>query len=140
MGWNSAAVMNQLVAILTGIAGINRVYKGIPQTIDARVTVSVTAGGQRIEFDAFHHLERMAGYFVEFAYRTQGDVAAAEDEVTDFLDRFLLALYADPTLGGACDWIDADFGLVNDPAYRPTAGLEYRVMPVVIWARQTNAA
>lgn len=137
--WDSAGPLNALNTILAGIAGMGTTYKGIPETVGTRVSASVSVGAQRLEFDAFHILERMAGYFVEFAYRVQGNEGAAEDQLATFLDAFLTALYADQTLGGTCQWIETDFSLTGDPVYRPTAGQEFRTFVMVVWARQTNA-
>lgn len=140
MAWDSAGPLNHLNTLLAGIAGVGQTTKGIPESVGARVSASVSVGGQRLEFDAFKILERMAGYFVEFAYRVQGNEGAAEDQLATFLDAFLTALYADQTLGGTCEWIETDFSLTSDPQYRPTAGQEFRTFSFVVWARQTNAA
>lgn len=137
--FDSVGPLNRLKTILAGIAGVGQTTKGIPESVGARVSASVSVGGQRLEFDAFKILERMTGYFVEFAYRVQGNEGAAEDQLAAFLDAFLAALYADQTLGGTCEGIETDFSLTSDPNYRPTAGQEFRVFPLVVWARQTNA-
>lgn len=141
MAWDSQAVLSAVEAILTGIAGVGQVYKGVPESIGKRAVAVVTIGGQRIDYDAMHILAREVGVYVEFAYRVaETDQAAAEDTIAGWLDAFLTAVYADQTLGGACEWCDLDFSLMNDPTYRPTAGQEFRLAPVMLWARQTNAA
>jgi hypothetical protein len=140
MPWNTPGVLTAVQAILTGIPGLNQVYKGVPESIGRRVVAVVAIGGQRIEYDAMRVLERQVGVYVEFAYRVaETDTDVAEDTLAGFLDAFLTAFYADQTLAGTCEWSDLDFSLANDPNYRPTAGQEFRVFPFAVWARQTNA-
>lgn len=141
MAFDSVGPLNYLKTTLAGIAGVNQTYKGVPESIGRRVSAIVAVGGQRLEFEAMRVVARDAGYFVEFAYRiAENDEGTAEDTLAGFLDAFLVALYADQTLGGTCEWIDLDFGLMSDPSYRPTAGQEFRIAPLMVWARQTNDA
>lgn len=136
MAFDTAGPLTRLKAILDDIADVGETYKGIPESVGKKVTASVSVAGQRLEFDAFAIVQRQAGYFVEFAYRVQGNEGAAEDTLAGFVDAFLAAFYADTTLGGTCDDAELDFSLQDDPTYRPTAGQEFRTFPFLVWAQQ----
>jgi hypothetical protein len=129
-------VLNQLVGMVAGIAGIEDAHKGIRESQGPQVSISVSVGGQTLSDKATQLFQREAGYFVEFAYAVEGAEDTAEDVLADALDSFIALWLADRTLGGKCDTSRLDFSLTTDPLYRPTAGQEFRVFPLLVWATQ----
>jgi hypothetical protein len=126
------AALNQIKTMLDGIAGTQATYKGIPESITAKVTASVSVGDRTPRDKAAGYHESDVNFFVEFAYRVLGNEGTAEDTVADWVDLFTDAWLADRTLGGVVRTSELDFATATEPAYRPTAGAEFRVYPVVV--------
>lgn len=128
----SKATLNYINGLLGGIAGTQATYKGIPESITAKVTASVSVGDRMPNDKAAGYHETGVNYFVEFAYRVLGNEGTAEDTLADWLDLLLDAWLADRSLGGTVRDSSLDFSTASEPTYRPTAGAEFRVYPVVI--------
>jgi hypothetical protein len=129
-------VLNHLVTMVQGISGIQDGHKGIQESLDPTVSISVSVGAQVISDKATQLLQREMSFFLEFAYRVAGAEADAEDVLADALDSFIALWLADRTLGGLCTSSRLDFSLTSEPIYRPTAGQEFRVFPLLVWATQ----
>jgi hypothetical protein len=118
-------------AVLDGIAGVQATYVGIPEAPGARLTVSVSVGDRTLRDKMTGYQEADQAYFLEFAYRVAGNEGTAETQLADWLDLLTEAWLTDRTVGGVFRNSVLDFTLAATPTYRPTAGAEYRVLPVV---------
>jgi hypothetical protein len=125
------AALNRIKLVLDAIAGTQATYKGIPESIAAKVTASVSAGDRDPRDKATQLHETDVNFFIEFAYRVSGNEGGAEDTVADWLDLIEDAWLADRTLAGTVRTSSLDFSLSREPNYRPTAASEFRVYPVV---------
>jgi hypothetical protein len=136
VSFNAKAPLAALVTLVTGLAGVQSVAKGVPESLGHQVCAYVTLGGQR-PFDKASGLrERELRYRVTFAYRVAGSEGAAEDKLADVVDALEVALYADRTLGGTVRSLEADFSAADDPRYTMVSGQEYREYPVVVTVKQ----
>jgi len=126
------ATLNAIKSILDAVTGTQATYKGIPESIAAKVTASVSVGDRVPRDKAAGYHETDINFFVEFAYRVSGAESGAEDTLADWLDAFEEAWLADRKLGNTVRDSSLDFSLSNTPNYRPTAGSEFRVYPVVV--------
>jgi hypothetical protein len=126
------AALTQITSMLDAIAGTQATYKGIPESIAAKVTASVSVGDRQPVDKATGYHESGVNFFIEFAYRVAGNEGTAEDTVADWVDAFTDAWLADRTLGGMVRVSSLDFSLAREPQYRPTAGAEFRVYPLVV--------
>lgn len=138
MAFNLAGPLNRIVAILTGLSGMQTVYTGVPESIGTRVSAYVTLGGMRVADKATQLLQREQRYFVAFAYRVSGAEATAEADLMTMVDAFIAAIYADRTLNGTAKGVTIDAGLADQPEYRVLAGQEFRVYPIVVGCTQQN--
>lgn len=138
MAFDSKAPLNRLITVLTSLPGIQAVYKGVPESIGNKVCAYVTLGGQR-SFDKSSGLrQREMRYRITLAYRVAGAEADAEDKVAELLDALESALYADRTLNGTVESLEADFSMADEPRYAPVAGVEYREYPIVVTVKQSR--
>jgi hypothetical protein len=126
------AVLNQILAILNATAGMQLTYKGVPESPGAKVTASVSVGDAEPNDKMAGYHEITSSFFVEWAYRVATAEANAEDVLADWRDSFVDAWLADRTLNNTCRTSTLDFSLARTPAYRPIAGAEFRVSPVVV--------
>jgi hypothetical protein len=136
MAFNTQAPANRLKIIVEGLSGMSAVQFGVPESIGPTVSAYITMGSQTPIKKATATVARDARYFVAFAYRLDGAEATAETTLMVLVDAFLVALYADLTLAGACEGIEIDTGLADAPEYIARSAKEYREYPVVITARQ----
>jgi hypothetical protein len=139
MAFDTAAVANELVTILSGLTGLTTtgaVKIGAPESVAPRLSAYVTIGSQSSAPKTTGTTYRDARYFVNLAYRVDGAEATAETTLMGVVDAFLAALYADLTLGGTCGKIEIDTGLADTPDYQHIAGKEYREYPIIVTARQ----
>lgn len=136
MAYNLVAPANRLVAIAAGLPGIGGAGLGVPLRIGPRVQAFVTAGGIQTTRKATGLMARDARYRVVFAYRLDGDEAAAEATLMGLVDAFMAALQADLTLAGTCESIEIDAGLADAAEYADRAGREYREWPMAVACRQ----
>jgi hypothetical protein len=126
------AALAEIKALLDGVTGVQGTYKGIPESIAEKVTASVSVGSRHPNDRMTGYHETQVNFFVEFAYRVKGAEANAEDTLADWLDAFEEAWLIDRTLGATVRESKLDFSLAAEPTYRPTAGVEFRVYPVVV--------
>ncbi len=136
MAFNAKAVLTKLETVVSGLAGIQAVQVGVPQSIGNAVSAYITLGGQNAYDKAGGLRQRDLSFRIVFTYRVAGDVENAEETIADLLDALEVALYADRTLGGTCQGIDVDFSTANEPQYSDFAGQEYRRYPVIVTVRQ----
>ena len=134
--FNTAAPLAQLVTILDGIAAIQQVYTGAPESIGPRLSAYVTAGSQVIADKVTRVLQREARYFIGLAYAVEGNEGTAETALAAALDALITAVYADRTLAGTVYDARLDFALADTPEYQVFAGMETRVFPVVVITTQ----
>lgn len=129
-------VLNRLKVVLDGVTGTQQTYKGPPESIATAVTASVSVGGRTPMDKATGYHETEVSFFIEFAYDVQNAEDTAEDTLADWVDGLEDAWLLDreatnATLGGLVRTWDLDFSPASDPIYRPVAGGEFRVLPVV---------
>ena len=138
MAFNTKAVLTKLQTIVNGLSGVQATYIGVPQSIGERVCAYITLGGQRTVDKAAGLRQREMQYRIVLVYRVGGDVESAEETIADLLDALEAALYADRTLGGTVESLEADFSAASDPRYVATAGLEFREYPIVVIVKQSR--
>ncbi len=138
MTFDSAAVLTQLKTVVSGLAGLQAVYVGVPQSLGERVSAYITLGGQRPSDKAGGLRQRPMNYRIVFAYRVGGDVESAELAVAALVDALEAALYADRSLGGTVESLEADFSAADEPRYVAVAGMEFREYPVVVTVKQSR--
>lgn len=139
MTFNTPAALNAIVNLVSGLPSLQGLaLKGAPANLDYKVTAFVACGGQAPKDKAAGLRQRAMNFWVMFAYRTGGDVATAENTIAALLDEFETALYADRTLGGVVESVEADFSSADSPDYRTVAGHEYREYPVIVTVKQSR--
>lgn len=138
MPFDSGAPLAQIVTILEGIAGVQEVTTGVPESFGHQVAAFVTLAGQTVRHFATNSLEREARYFVGLGYDVAGAEETAETTLAAIVDAFILAVYADKTLGGTVKSADLDLSPSNSPDYQPIAGAEFRMYPVLVLTKQYN--
>lgn len=138
MAFDLAGPLNRIVAILTGLTGMQAVSVGVPESLGTRVSAYVTLGGLRVADKATQLLQREQRYYVAFAYRVAGAEATAEADLMAMVDAFIAAIYADRTLAGTARGVTVDAGLADQPEYRTLAGQEFRVYPIVVGCTQQS--
>lgn len=132
------AAVVKVLALLEDVAGVQRVYKGAPESFDTQVSCWAGVGPQ----PAFNAGTELVGHevrvYVEFSYAVAGQEAAAEQTLANFLDGFKRAFYADRNLGGVWEAGDIELDVEGRPAYETRGGIEGRVFPLFVVGRQTE--
>lgn len=139
MSFDSAAAANQLVTVLSGLAGMGAAQIGAPESVGPRVGSYVTMGSQSSGRKATGVMQRETRFFCMFAYRVDGAEQAAETTLMNLVDAFMQALNADLTLGGTVNSLTADSAAADEPDYQLRAGKEYREYPVVVTVTQRDS-
>lgn len=138
MSFDSTAVANQLVTVLTGLSGMGAAQIGAPESVGPRVMSYVTMGSQQTVRKATGVMQREGRFFCMFAYRVDGAEATAETTLMGLVDAFLAALHADLTLGGTVFSLEANSLAADEPEYQLRAGKEYREYPVMVTVTQRD--
>ena len=132
--------LTTLAALVASVTGIAEVDTGVPLKLGKQASAYVALAGQNVSDTTTGLLVREARYWVVFAYRTDGDVSTAEQQVADWIDGFTTAFYRDRTLGTEAQhdrWTASlDAQAAEHPAYAPFAGQEVRLYPLVITVTQ----
>lgn len=138
MAFNTPAVADALVTLLQGLTSMATatVQKGAPMSVGTRRAAYVTAGAQRPEPKAGGMTMNDSRFFIDLAYRLDGDESAAETWLMTVIDEFLAAISADLTLGGTVSNVEIDMGMSEEPEYRERGAKEYREYPIVLTVRQ----
>lgn len=139
MAFNSVAVANQLVTVLSGLSGMGAAQIGAPESVGPKVGSYVTMGGQQTTRHATGIMQREQRFMVMFAYRVDGAEATAETTLMGLVDAFLAALHADLTLGGTVTGLEANSVAADEPEYQLRSGKEYREYPVVVVTTQRDS-
>lgn len=139
MAFDPTGPGNRLVAIVDGISSVADQQLGVPESPGGRLTVSVTLGSITATRIATTTLAYDIGYRLLFAYRLDGDEAAAETALMSYLAALYPALLADLTLAGTCESSEIDTSGADEPEYAMTREREWREYPVRIMARQYGA-
>ncbi len=139
MSFNSTAVANQLVTLLTGLSGMGSAQIGAPETFGPRVGSYVTMGSQNTVRKATGVIQRETRFFCMIAYRVDGAEATAETTLMALVDAFMAALHADLTLSGTVTGLEANSLAADEPDYQLRAGKEYREYPVVVTVTQRDS-
>ena len=138
MAFNCKAPLQALKTLVEGLAGMQDVLEGVPQSLAYRVSAYITVGGQQPKDSAGGLRSRWASYRVTFAYRVGGAETTAEEAIADLLDALEAALYADRTLSGTVESLEADWSAADEPRYVPVAGSEFREYPVMVRVKQSR--
>jgi hypothetical protein len=138
--FDAAAVLDALKTKLEATTGVGAVFVGVPEAPQDQLTATVSlAGATLLRPKTVGTILRRLRYRVEFGYRVAGQEEEAERGVAAALDDFLIRLYADLTLGGACNSaVDIDLSQADAPEYQTRAGLEERLYPVIVSADQVT--
>ena len=140
MPLNTQVPLDRLITVLQALAGMQQVYRGVPESIGSRVSAYVALAGQRLVDKTGGLVQREARYFVGFAYRVGGAEANAENTLAALVDAFITAMLAErrSNLGGTVDSVSLDLSLSDAPEYQPVAGQEFRVFPVLVLTTQQH--
>jgi hypothetical protein len=143
MAFNTPAVLDAVVALLTGLEGMQSVTKGVPETLGTRVSAYVTMGRQAPRDKATGRLLTKDGRIrVVFGYRVSKEEASAEADLTAMVDRFHVAFYAakKTNLGGTVTSLrDLDDSAADLADYEMVRGQEYRRYPVdILFTQEAN--
>lgn len=136
MAFDSKTPLRAIANLVATLPSMQDVRKGVPTSLNHRVSAYVTLGAQR----PFDHAAGLRGremdYRVVFAYRVQDDEDEAEEVVAELLDQLEEAVNADRTLGGVVDGATLNMLGANEPRYVPVAGQEVREYPVIVTVKQ----
>lgn len=136
MAFNTKAVATQLKTLAAAVSGVGGAQIGVPESVGKTIQAIISGSGQSINDKTTGTNRRQARYNVTFTYRLDGSETTAEESLMDVIDAFLVALFADRTLGGNCKNIDVDLTLADTPEYQLRAGKEFREYPIVVTAVQ----
>lgn len=139
MAFNSVAVANALVVVLSGLAGMGAVQIGAPESVGPRVSAYVAMGSQTSSRKVTGIMQRESRFFCMLAYRVDGAEATAETTLMSLVDGFLNALHVDLTLGGTVASLEANSQAADEPDYQLRAGKEYREYPVMVTVVQRDS-
>ena len=134
--FDSKAVADQLVTLLSGVTGVNLARKGVPESQSVFLEADVTLGGHTVGRKAQGVTYRDQRYLVTLSYRLAGAESTAEDALMVAVDDLIQQLHDDLTLAGTCQGVEIDASAADSPDYQPRAGREYREYPVTNIARQ----
>ncbi|HXI17663.1 MAG TPA: hypothetical protein VNM48_14985 [Chloroflexota bacterium] len=136
MAVDMTSPLTRIVTVLTGIAGIQQVYTGVPESLPNRVCAYVTIGRIRVADAAVGGLARYdVDYLVTFGWRVAGSEATAETGLAGVVPAFATAMLAErrTRLNNTAVSIGLpDFSLAAEAEYMVVAGQEYRRLPCVI--------
>jgi hypothetical protein len=130
-------VLDALVGMLVNVTGTQAVIKGIPESLTGAVTATASVGDRYPNDMMTEYHETEVNFYIEFDYDVENQQEDAENTVADWLDNLEEAWLQDRinTNGTlALDFVrtwSLDFSLQSDPRFRPVAGAEYRIAPVV---------
>ena len=133
LGWDPAPSLAAVLALASGVPGVQSAWVGAPEALPTRVVASVTAGG-------FEPVVKTVGgvslvrlrYRVPFGYRVMGAEDTAETTMIAAALAFAAAVEDDRTLGATCDQARLDATVADSPPYALVAGDEFRLYPVVV--------
>lgn len=143
MPFATKSVLDAVVTLLSGLTGMQLVYRGVPESLPARVVAYVTVGPQQEADKAAGGLLSKEGRIrVTFAYRVSGAEATAESDLADMIDRFQVAYYAArrTNLSNAVvSLAKLDHSPATSAEYEVVAGAEYRRYPVdIVFTQEMN--
>jgi hypothetical protein len=130
MALDTGAALAALVALVGALPGLSAgaVVVGIPKALDKRLSAFVAlGGGEPFDKTTGGQIERRPRFLVTFGYRVGGDPGPAEAALADAVDALVAAIYADRTLGGACDSARI-VGVPDDIVYRALVAQEFRLL------------
>jgi hypothetical protein len=131
------AMLTKVQTIVTGIAGVQQVYVGVPESIGVRVAAYITLGPATPDPKTTGVQYRVEPQvMVTFAYRVAGAEAGAEVKLAQLVKAFTLALLADRTMGGVTSDLHIDTAGAGLPRYTAVAGSEFREWPMTIIGSQ----
>lgn len=133
---------DKLVAMLTALPGMQKVYEGVPETLVRGVNSYIAVTAQELK-DAYAGgvLENTATFFVGLTYAVRsGEQESAERALLAALVELMKALVAarKTNLDETVESLTWDFSLANDPAYTVSANREFRIFPVLIRVKQLD--
>ncbi len=136
MAFNTKAQLQELKTLVEGVAGVQKVQIGVPESLPNRVCAFITMGPQPTTDKNAGLLQCLAQYQVTFAYKVAGAEDAAELALADILDGFKAAFFAARKTNGVLKGMQLDLTLANAPQYLAVAGQEFRQYPVAVTAKQ----
>lgn len=142
MAIDLVAPYDKLVALLTALPGMQKVYEGVPETLVRGVNAYIAVTAQElVDRYAGGVLENTATFFVGLTYAVRSnDQESTERALLAALVELMRALVAarKSDLDGTVESLTWDFSLANDPAYTVSANREFRIFPVLIRVKQTD--
>ena len=127
-----------LVTLVATISVLQGCRKGVPESLGTTVSAFVATGGF-IPNDRMTSLaEDNIRFLVTFGFKVAGAEANAEAKLNTCIDEFRRIWRNDrrsANLGGTVAGWSIE-SLADAPEYRPFAGIEYRLYPVLVTAKQ----
>jgi hypothetical protein len=128
--------LNRLVAVLQGIAGIQHVYLGAPESLDSLVNVYVTLDRWQLRDVAIGGLlSHDIDVAITFGYAVAGAEQTVEADLGTKIGATITALLAErrTRLNGTVNQMGLpDFSRASEPQYAAIAGSEFRLYPGIV--------
>lgn len=139
--FDTAPALNRIVEIVEGLPGVQRVYIGVPNTVQGAGACYITVGRQRIIDKANQLLQRELRFVLTFCYAVDGTlVEGAERAIAEAVDALIDAVWLETEDGASVlkDLMEIDLSLSDTAEYQVQVGQEYRRYPVgVTYLQQT---
>lgn len=141
MSLNLTGAFTALVALVDSCASVQNVIQGEPLSLPASVSAYVNIGTPRpVDQRTSGLIMIETEYLVTFGFRVAGtDESGPELKLCAAIQEFILAFYADRkagSLGGTVESMELDFSPAGLPEFRPVAGQEFRLFPVIVRVKQ----
>jgi hypothetical protein len=142
MALNLVPPYDKITALLTALPGMQKVFEGVPQTLEKGVNAYVAVTAQEVTDEYSSGLIRnKATFFVGLSYVVRAnDASASERALLALLVELIKALVIArrTKLDDTCDTLEWDFSLASDPAYAVSGTREFRIFPVLVNVVQTE--
>lgn len=136
---DTKAPLDRIISVLEGVdmlaAGLQRVYRGVPESIANQVSAYVYFMPDEKNDKNAGTLELAANYGLTFGYRVQGAEATAENVLCAVFDKWFEVFYTTERpgrLNGTCRTCELDFSRARDDLYKQVAAQEFRLIPTAV--------
>lgn len=135
--FNTLAPMDRIITVLQSAemvtAGLQRVYKGVPESLANQVSAYLFLGPMDVRDKVAGLLELDITYYLSIGYRVAGAEATAENVLSAVIDKFIEIFYNTERpgrLNNTCRTCNLDFSRVGRGAYDQVAAQEFRIYPM----------
>jgi len=132
------AAMARIVTVLQGLSGMQTVYRGVPASLDTRVSAYVTMDRwDTTDGPAPSLIRHEVDFGITLGYRVSGDVSAAETTLATLAGAAISA-FAGQRRGRLSGTVESlgllTFARAAEPQYVVVVGSEFRIYPGVLRA------